>query len=150
MEFRRAKVDDPAVVALLLHHHREMLANSPPGTAYVFDIQRLAAPDIELVGGWRSDGLVAAGALRHHNGFGEIKSMRIKPEAVGTGAGKVLLQELINRAKYAGHDQVKLETGSGDIFEPANGLYRSFGFEPCAPFAGYAPSEFNRFYSLRL
>ena len=58
-----------------------------------------------------------------------------------------MLSHLIERAREMGLAEVKLETGSGPLFEPAQGLYRSFGFEPCEAFAGYVPGEFNKLFA---
>jgi putative acetyltransferase len=49
-----------------------------------------------------------------------------------------------------GFSEVKLETGSGELFEAALGLYKDFGFKPCDSFAGYVPGEFNKLYSLKV
>lgn len=76
--------------------------------------------------------------------------MRAHPQARGTGAGKAMLSHLIERARKLGYSEVKLETGSGGMFEAATGLYRRFGFEPCGPFAGYEPGEINKLYSLAI
>ena len=61
-----------------------------------------------------------------------------------------MLTHLIERARELGFAEVKLETGSGELFEAAVGLYRAFGFEPCGPFAGYQPGDFNKLYSLTI
>ena len=90
------------------------------------------------------------GALKHHDGFGELKSMRAHPDARGIGAGKAMLVHLIARARELDFASVKLETGSGELFETAVGLYNSFGFEPCGKFADYEPGDFNKLYSLDL
>lgn len=150
MEIRSTDLSEPEVVALLELHTREMDEGSPPGTCHVLDLSGLKVPGIEAFAAWDGPQLLAIGALRQHDGFGEIKSMRAHPQARGTGAGKAMLTHLIERAKELGFDEVKLETGSGELFEAAVGLYKSFGFEPCGTFAGYEPGDFNKLYALRL
>lgn len=150
MIIRRTDLSEPEVVGLLELHHAEMVAGSPPGTCHVLDLSGLKAPCIEAFAAWDGEGLLSIGALKPHNGFAEIKSMRAHPDARGKGAGKAMLTHLIERARELGFGEVKLETGSGGIFEAAVGLYRSFGFEPCEPFAGYVPGDFNKLYALKL
>lgn len=150
MEIRRTDLSEPEVVALLELHHGEMEAFSPPGTCHVLDLSGLKAPGIEVFAAWEGKRLLSIGALKPHDGFGEIKSMRAHPDARGTGAGRAMLTHLIERARQMGFAEVKLETGSGALFEAAVGLYQSFGFRPCSPFAGYVPGEFNKLYSLEI
>ena len=150
MEIRRTDLSEPEVVALLELHHGEMQAFSPPGTCHVLDLSGLQAPGIEVFTAWDGDAILAIGALKRHEGFAELKSMRAHPEARGKGAGRAMLSHLLNRARELGFDEVKLETGSGELFEPAVGLYTSAGFTPCEAFADYVPGEFNKLYSLSL
>ena len=147
MDIRRTDLSEPEVVALLELHHGEMQAFSPPGTCHVLDLSGLKQPGIEVFAAWEGERLRAIGALKQHSDFAEIKSMRAHPDARGTGAGKAMLTHLIERARQLGFSEVKLETGSGELFEAAVGLYKSFGFEPCEAFAGYVPGEFNKLYS---
>lgn len=150
MEIRRTDLSEPEVIALIELHGREMDQGSPPGTCHFLDLSGLKVPEVEVYAVWKGDRLLSIGALKHHHGFGELKSMRAHPEARGTGAGKALLNHLLNRARELGFSEVKLETGKGPIFEAAVGLYKSFGFVPCDAFAGYEPGEFNKLYSLNL
>lgn len=150
MDIRRTDLSESEVVALLELHHGEMQAFSPPGTCHVLDLSGLKAPGIEVFAAWDSSRLLAIGALKPHDGFAEIKSMRAHPDARRTGAGKAILAHLIDRARELGFGEVRLETGTGRLFEAATGLYRSFGFEPCADFAGYQSGDFNKLFALPL
>lgn len=150
MDIRASDLTEPEVIALLELHHGEMQQFSPPGTCHVLDLSGLKEPGIEVFAAWEGDKLLAIGALKQHEDFGEIKSMRAHPDARGTGAGKAMLTHLLNRGRELGFGEIKLETGSGPVFEAAVGLYKSFGFTPCAPFAGYEPGDFNKLYALEL
>lgn len=150
MQIRRTDLSEPEVVELLELHHGEMVAGSPPGTCHVLDLSGLRAPGIEVFAAWEEERLLSIGALKSHDGFAEIKSMRAHPKARGTGAGKAMLTHLIDRARELGFAEVKLETGSGELFEAAVGLYRSFGFKACGNFAGYTSGQFNKLYSLAI
>lgn len=150
MEIRRTDLSETEVVALLELHHGEMMAGSPEGTAHVLDLSGLKGPGIEVFAAWDGERLLSIGALKRHDDFAEIKSMRAQPEARGTGAGKAMLSHLLDRARELGLDEVKLETGTGELFEAATGLYRSFGFKPCEDFAGYKAGDFNKLFALTL
>lgn len=150
MDIRRTDLSEPEVMALIELHTREMFEGSPPGTNHALDVSALKEPGLEVFAAWNGPQLLAIGALKRHDGYGEIKSMRAHPEARGTGAGKAMLTRLIERSRELGFAEVKLETGSGELFAPATALYRSFGFEPCGPFAHYIPGEFNKLFALRL
>ena len=150
MDIRLTKVSEPAVLALVELHHREMTDYSPPGTCHVLDLDGLRADDIDMFAAWDGSQLLSIGALKRHADFAEIKSMRAHPDARGSGSGKAMLRHLLDHARGLGFATVKLETGDGPVFEAAVSLYRSFGFEPCEAFAGYTPGEFNKLFALDL
>lgn len=150
MEIRRTDLSEPEVIALLELHHNEMQSFSPPGTSHALDLSGLQAPGIEVFAAWNGDAILAIGALRSYDDFAELKSMRAHPDARGKGAGRAMLNHLLGRARELGFAEVKLETGSGELFEPAVGLYTSAGFTPCEAFAHYVPGDFNKLYSLTL
>ena len=150
MEIRRTDLSEAEVLALLELHHGEMQAFSPPGTSHALDLSGLQAPGIEVFAAWDGEAILAIGALKSHEDFAEIKSMRAHPEVRGKGAGRAMLTHLLGRARELGFAEVKLETGSGELFAPALGLYKSAGFTPCEAFAGYVPGEFNKLYALKL
>ncbi|MEP2736302.1 MAG: GNAT family N-acetyltransferase [Erythrobacter sp.] len=150
MDIQRTDLSEPDVIALLTMHHEEMVASSPPGTCHVLDLSGLKVPEVEVFAAWDSQALISVGAIKSHDGFAEIKSMRAHPDARGKGAGRAMLNHLIGTARNKGFAEVKLETGSGPVFEAALGLYKATGFEPCEPFAGYTPGEFNQLFALKL
>ena len=150
MDIRPTDLSEPEVTALLAYHHEEMVGYSPPGTAHVLNLDALLAPDITVLAAWEGTALLAVGAMKRHDGFLEIKSMRAHPDAVGKGAGRAIVRHIIDAARAAGFERVSLETGSGELFDAAVGLYRSCGFQPGEAFAGYQATDFNRFFHLQL
>jgi putative acetyltransferase len=76
--------------------------------------------------------------------------MRTHPDHLRQGVGAALLEHIIGEAKARGMRRLSLETGCGPAFEPALALYRKRGFVDGAPFADYAPSDFNQFLHLEL
>jgi GNAT superfamily N-acetyltransferase len=60
--------------------------------------------------------------------IGEIKRMYVDPSYRKNGAGRAILKALLNTAKEAGYQKVRLD--SPKFMQAAHSLYRSFGFEP--------------------
>ena len=139
----RIEVDDlsgHAIAALLQEHVDEMRAVTPPGSKHALDLDALRRPGITMWSVRAGDDLVGCGALKELTGAdAEIKSMRTAAAAQRRGVASTLLTHLISEARRRGYRRLYLETGSADFFRPARGLYRRFGFRPCAPFAGYRP-----------
>jgi putative acetyltransferase len=48
-----------------------------------------------------------------------------------------MLEHIVAEARRRAYARLSLETGTQPAFEPARGLYRSFGFLDCPPFADY-------------
>ena len=141
----------PAVLALIEHHLREAFANSPPGSAFAFDLTGLRDPAVTLWSAWDGDALAGIAALRRLSASeGEVKSMRTAPGHERRGVALALLERLILEAKKRGFRVLKLETGTNDAYAAARALYERRGFRPCDPFGDYELTEFNRCYSLAI
>ncbi len=148
---QKDRVDRPEVAALIARHHKLMRDTSPPESCHVMDASELGEAGATLFS--LSDGaqVVGIGAIKQiAPDHGEIKSMHVAAEARGKGASKALLTALIEAAKEAGFERVSLETGVEDVFEPARGLYLSFGFEPCPPFADYTHDPLSVFMTRQI
>jgi putative acetyltransferase len=151
MIIRTGQLDDPQVIALLELHAREMSDQSPPGTCHFLDLSGLKTPDISFLSAWDGDTLLGVGALKQLDPVtGEIKSMRATAAARGRGVGFAILDHIVGLARNRGYTALKLETGTGPLFEAAHALYRRYGFVPCPPFADYVETDFNRFYAMPL
>jgi len=140
-----------AVRALLRYHLEQMHANSPPGSVFAFDIDRLRASDVTFWSAWNGASVAGFGALKALGGeAGEIKSMRTSPEFLRQGVAAALLDHIIGVARARGYVRLSLETGSGSAFEPALALYRRRGFADGDAFGEYTRSDFNQFLHLTL
>ncbi len=145
MEIRPADLSDEAVRELVRFHHTDMHSMSPPDLAFVFDIEKLAAPGVHVLAAYEGTELVGIGAVHIRDDEAELKSMRTAPDRARSGIGSKLLDALTEKARAAGATRLCLETGAGPRFEAAWQFYRRHGFEPCGPFADYVDSSFNRF-----
>ncbi len=151
MQVSETGLDDPQVCALLEMHQRDMHAISPPGTSFALDLTGLSGPDITLFACRDGDALAAVGALKHLSPHqAEIKSMRADPQYRGLGAGRAILEAIIERARTQGVRRLSLETGTSEDFAAAIALYRKYGFEPGNAFAGYTNGPHNQCYHLDL
>lgn len=136
-----------AVGALLRFHLEQMHQNSPPGSVFAFDIDRLRAPDVTFWSAWFGNDLAGCGALKAlPDSSGEVKSMRTDPRHLRKGVAAALLDRMVAVAKVRGYWRLSLETGSGPAFDPALELYRRRGFEAGESFGDYVRSNFNQFY----
>ena len=74
--------------------------------------------------------------------IGEIKRMYVDPSFRNIGAGRAILQSLLNAAKDTGYNKVRLD--SPKFMEAAHSLYRSFGFKDIEPYLEMEiPQEFK-------
>ena len=136
---------------LLAEHLAVMQQNSPPDSVYALDLSGLLMPNISVWTAWEGDELMGIGALKQLSpSAGEIKSMRTDSRHLRKGVGLAILDHIIAVARQRGYRRLSLETGSGDEFEAALGLYRKRGFTNGEPFGDYVASDFNQFLHLKL
>ena len=87
-------------------------------------------------------------ALAIRDGYGEIKSMFVDPDARGTGVAAGLMGQLEAEAVTQGMEMIRLETGT--LLEAAQALYRRHGFTTCGPFGDYSAHPHSVFMEKRL
>jgi len=150
----RIELDDVSraeVIALLEEHLRNMYELSPPECVFAFDASKLRAPDVTFWTAWDDDALVGCAALKEMSpSQGEVKSMRTPARLRRQGAGRALLNHILDVSRQRGYRELFLETGNHPGFAPAQTLYRSVGFQECGPFGAYEDNGFSVFMHLRL
>lgn len=148
------QVDDPAtpdVLALLEEHLRHMHELSPPESVHALDVSRLKQPGITFWTIRDGTALLGCGALKDlGSAHGELKSMRTPQTLRRRGAGRAMLEHIIQEARQRGYTRLSLETGAGEAFLPAWTLYHSVGFRDCGPFADYRLDPYSVFMTLAL
>lgn len=151
MDIRIDELTHPAIHALLEEHLASMRAQSPAESVHALDLSKLRDPAITFWTAWDDDTLVGCGAVRELDAtHGEIKSMRTPAALRRRGAGKAILQHIIDVARQRGYQRLSLETGSQDSFAAAHALYLGAGFVDTGPFGDYRPDRHSRFLTLEL
>ena len=74
----------------------------------------------------------------------EVKRMYVDPSFRKIGAGRAILQSIINAAKEKGYKKIRLD--SPKFMEAAHSLYRSFGFKDIPVYPEVEiPEEFRQY-----
>lgn len=150
----RIEIDDvsrPQVLALLEEHLRNMYEITPPNQVFAFDPNKLRAPGIVFWTAWKDEVLLGCAALQELSPTqGEVKSMRTPASLRRHGAGRALLNHILQVSRERGYRELLLEAGRHSAFTPAQTLYRSVGFRECGPFGAYEENGFSVFMSLHL
>lgn len=82
------------------------------------------------------DNPVASGGFKHYeDGIAEIKRVFVKKEFRGRGLSKIVMEELIKKAKSTGYKKLYLETGAP--LRASINLYKSFGFKKIKNYGPY-------------
>lgn len=146
MDIRIGDLRNEQIVSLLQEHHDDMLSHSPPESVHALDLSALEQPDITFWSLWINQELAGVGALKeldeHH---GEIKSMRTSKQHLRMGVAGQILNHIIDHARHCSYKKLSLETGTMDVFLPAQKLYSRFGFQVCEPFGNYRIDPFSMF-----
>jgi len=151
LEIRPDDLTGAATRALVATHLGGMLENTPPESVHAFDIDRLAGDGVQLWSAWVDGELAGIGALSSlGDDRAEVKSMRVDARFLGRGIGRALVRHLVAEARARGIRNLWLETGSGDDFAAARGLYASEGFRECPPFGAYTADPLSTFMTRAL
>lgn len=142
-------IDDltsPEIAQLLNEHLQDMYAASPAESVHALDLGKLRKPEITFWSVWDNNELVGCGALKELDPtHAEIKSMRSANRFRGKGAGKKMLEHILQVASDRKYQRLSLETGTPDFFIPARKLYERYGFEYCGPFGDYVEDPYSVF-----
>ena len=151
MHIKRDDLSGPEIAVLLAEHLQDMAETSPPESRHALDLDGLRQPEVTVWGVWQGTELVGCGALKELDaGHAEIKSMRTAKAHLRKGVAAALLAHIVAESKQRGYQRLSLETGSMTYFSPAHNLYHKFGFQPCAPFAGYVEDPNSLFLTREL
>ncbi len=109
------------------------------------NIDKFLPPNGRLILAFIDNKACGIGCLKSiNNEIGEIKRMYVDPSFRKIGAGRAILQGLLNAAKESGYKKVRLD--SPKFMEAAHSLYRSFGFTAISVYPEVEiPEEFRKY-----
>ncbi|HEX3486340.1 MAG TPA: GNAT family N-acetyltransferase [Micropepsaceae bacterium] len=91
---------------------------------------------------------IGCGALTLYPGYGELKSIYVRPEARGRRLAAEIVLVLEGMARKAGLEELKLETG---IRSPAAiRTYERLGYRQCGRFGNYPEAPLSIFMEKRI
>ena len=158
LHIRLDDLSDPRIAMFLEEHLQDMRATSPPESVHALDLSKLRDPSVHFWSAWlpteggSMDGtLVGTGAIKRLDAaHAELKSMRTAAVFRGQGAGRYILQHIMQQALALGFHRLSLETGTQPFFAPAHRLYLAHRFEPCGPFGSYSLDPHSRYLTKAL
>ena len=151
IQIKTGNLENGQVIQLINHHLRGVSYGLPVDSVHALGVEKLKAADVTFYTLWFGDTLAGCGALKEINRFhGEVKSMRTHDSFLRKGVARKMLEHIIAEARKRGYRKLSLETGAGDPFFPAHGLYRTSGFRQCGPFEGYREDPNSIFMTMEL
>ena len=125
---------------------------SPQEFQFQMTVEQMADPATTLfVARDEAGRAVGMGALRIESpDLAEVKRMFTRPQVRGQRVGAAILAAVEQLARNRGIAELKLETGEGAGFEPAQRLYANAGFSRCGAFLDYPDSGYSAFFAKRL
>ncbi len=138
----------PQATALLKQSHALMESLFPPEDNFYIDISDLAAPHIHFFTARDGQDICGTGAIAIKDGYGELKSIFVDPDARGKGIASALLRQLEDTARAEGVTLLKLETGN--MLNAAHRLYERHDFTRCDVFGDYANAGSSIFMEKQL
>lgn len=139
---------DEALVDLMEESTIYMSTLYPQDSNHLVTAGELMRDEAFLAGLYVDDELAAIGGFVVHKGYVEIKRVFVKQFFRGRGFSKTIMEFLEDQARKLGARMAKLETGIKQT--EAICLYRSIGYEHCAPFGDYIADHFSFFFQKRL
>jgi putative acetyltransferase len=136
MQVRAGDPREPGALACLQASHALMESLFPPEDNHYLSIDALRVPEISFFVAEDAGAVLGTIALARKDGYGEVKSMFVAPEARGRGVARRLLSHLEEVARGMGLPLLRLETGN--LLEPAIALYTAQGYRRCGAFGDYA------------
>ncbi len=125
---------------------------SPEEFQFQMTVEQMADPATTLfVARDEAGRAVGMGALKIESpDLAEVKRMFTRPQVRGQRVGSAILAAVEELARNRGIAELKLETGEGAGFEPAQRLYTKAGFSRCGAFLDYPDSGYSAFFAKRL
>ena len=138
------RIIDPQEAAELIAALDAYLEHLYPAESNHLDsIDELRKKHVTMIGFFEGAQIVAIGAVKLMDGYGEIKRVYVPPSHRGKKLSEMIMDELEAHLTRSGRTSARLEIG---INQPeALRLYKKRGYEECEPFGAYAPDPLSIF-----
>ena len=134
---------DPEATRLLQQSHALMQDLFPAESNHFLSIDALCTPDIHFFVARLDGAIMGCAALAAKDGYGELKSMFVDPDARGKQLGQKLLAHIDTAAADLKLPLIRLETG--DALKAAHKLYENHGYVYRGPFGDYPDDPISLF-----
>ena len=148
VSIRETTPSEAQTASLLKASHALMEASFPPEENFFLDLDALADPSVTLFAAESDGQVLGVAALARKEGYAELKSMFVVPEARGLGIARRLLSRVEATAAAEGIPVLRLETG--DRLAAAVQLYSRAGFHETGPFGDYPETGSSLFFEKAL
>ncbi len=128
-------VTDPEALALIAESEAELSGLYRPEHRHAFSPEELVAARVTLLLARRGGRAVGCGGCAPLEGYGELKRVFTTRAARGSGVGRAIVAALEQRARAAGLQLMRLETGLAS--PDALALYERLGYARRGPFGSY-------------
>jgi putative acetyltransferase len=115
----------------------------PPESNHLDSIADLSAANVLMIGAFDGMAVIAMGAVKMFNGYGEIKRLYVMPDYRARGVAMLIMRHLEAYLVELGIHTARLETGFRQ--EEAIAFYRSIGYRRRGPFGNYKPDPSSIF-----
>ncbi len=135
--------------ALISASQEAMLEVLAEDEIFSFSAEDLAIPAITFLMGRDDDGApLGCVAMVDCHSYVEVKRLYVAPRGRRRGVAHMLMEDMEQRARDAGHGVVRLETS--DALVPAVQLYTALGYAVRGPFGDYAEHPASLFMEKQL
>ena len=142
------EIDPGQAKSLIDELDRYQASLYPDESNHLDSLDVLCNANVTMVGAMENDRLLAIGAVKVFNGYGEIKRVYVPENHRGKGLAKQLMTALEQRLIEKSIRVAKLETGIHQ--HEAIGLYQKLGYHECLPFGSYRLDPLSVFMSKKL
>ncbi len=115
----------------------------PPEDNYFDSIETLSKDNVRMYGCRIKGRIIATGAVKFMDGYGEIKRIFVLPEFRGNNIAEKIIRKLEEEAGKMELRHLRLETG---IYQPeALGMFKKCGFIECGVYGEYTDNPHSIF-----
>ena len=120
----------------------------PPESNHLESIEDLSRKNVRMFGCKINSEIVAIGAVKMMDSYGELKRLYVSPQYRGKKIAVEIMEHLESEIKQNNLDLARLETGIYQV--EAITLFKRNGYTMCRPFGNYIDDPLSIFMEKRL